>query len=224
MSHKTIHYINVNHRQFDDSLVRQSDLDDDRFVYSQCPVFNHKSSRIFLGISPIDFKLRINRTSNHNYISCSDAKQLEGDDAHINSPRPVSQLRFPRYVFWTHDDNVWFEFNDHPMTALNNNFIAVGGWFNLSNWSRGLSLAITLVDEKKPVIIRKGDPLFRVSFYPPDLNDGIILKQEMDPNKIDHIWEEYSKKQDEGQADKRWKPKLFSQTGESKCPFSFLFK
>jgi hypothetical protein len=224
MSNKTIHYINVNHRQFDDSLVRQSDLDDDRFVYSQCPVFNHKSSRIFLGISPIDFKLRINRTSNHNYISCSDAKQLEGDDAHINSPRPVFQLRFPRYVFWTHDDDVWFEFNDHPMTALNNNFIAVGGWFNLSNWSRGLSLAITLVDEEKPVIIRKGDPLFRVSFYPPDLNDGIILKQEMDPNKIDYIWEEYSKKQDEGQADKRWKPKLFSQTGESKCPFSFLFK
>ena len=121
-------------------------------------------------------------------------------------------------------DNVWFEFNDHPMTALNNNFVAVGGWFNLSNWSRGLSLAITLVDERKPVIIRKGDPLFRVSFYPPDLNDGIVLKQEMDPNKIDYIWKEYSKKQDEGQADKRWKPKLFSQTGESKCPFSFLFK
>ena len=224
MSHTTIHYINVNHRQLDDSLTRQSDLDDDRFVYSQCPVFNHKSSRIFLGISPIDFKLRINRTSTHNHIVCSDAKQLEGDDAHINSPRPVFQLKFPRYVFWTHDDNVWFEFNDHPMTALNNNFVAVGGWFNLSNWSRGLSLAITLVDERKPVIIRKGDPLFRVSFYPPDLNDGIVLKQEMDPNKIDYIWKEYSKKQDEGQADKRWKPKLFSQTGESKCPFSFLFK
>ena len=224
MSHATIHYINVNHRQFDDSLVRQSDLDDDRFVYSQCPVFNHKSSRIFLGISPIDFKLRINRTSTHNHIACSDAKQLEGDDAHINSPRPVFQLKFPRYVFWTHDDNVWFEFNDHPMTALNNNIDAVGGWLNLSKWSRGLSLAITLVDETKPVIIRKGDPLFRVSFYPPDLNDGIVLKQEMDPNKIDYIWKEYSKKQDEGQADKRWKPKLFSQTGESKCPFSFLFK
>ena len=39
MSNKTIHYINVNHRQFDDSLVRQSDLDDERFVYSKCPVY-----------------------------------------------------------------------------------------------------------------------------------------------------------------------------------------
>ena len=225
MSNTTIHYINVNHRQFDDSLVRQSDLDDDRFVYSQCPVFNHKSNRVFVATSPINFKLQvIRKPDGEHIIRSTNASILEGDMDHINSPRPVVQLKFPRFVFWTHDDDVWFEFNDHPMTALNNNFVAVGGWFNLSNWSRGLSLAITLVDETKPVIIRKGDPLFRVSFYPPDLNDGIVLKQEMDPNKIDYIWKEYSKKQDEGQADKRWKPKLFSQTGESKCPFSFLFK
>ena len=189
MSNTTIHYINVNHRQFDDSLVRQSDLDDDRFVYSQCPVFNHKSNRVFVATSPINFKLQvIRRPDGEHLIRSTNASILEGDMDHINSPRPVVQLKFPRFVFWTHDDDVWFEFNDHPMTALNNNFVAVPGWFNLSNWSRGLSLAITLVDEKKPVIIRKGDPLFRVSFYPPDLNDGIVLKQEMDPNKIDYIW------------------------------------
>ena len=225
MSNRTIHYINVNHRQFDDSLVRQSDLDDERFVYSKCPVFKHKSSRTFVGISPINFKLQVMRSPDGiTTIRSTNESILEGDDEHINSPRPVVQLKFPRFVFWSHDDDIWFEFNDHPMTSLNNNFIAVGGWFNLSNWSRGSSLGITIVNPLKPVIIRKGDPLFRVSFYPPDLNDGIVLKQEMDPNKIDYIWKEYSKKQDEGQADKRWKPKLFSQTGESKCPFSFLFK
>ena len=59
MSSTTIHYINANHKRFDDSLVRQSDLDDDRFVYSQCPVYNHKSNRVFVGTSPIDFKLKI---------------------------------------------------------------------------------------------------------------------------------------------------------------------
>ena len=149
---------------------------------------------------------------------------VEGDDQHVNSPRPVVQLKFPRFLFWTNDDDVWFEFNDHPLTSLRNNFIAVGGWFNLSNWSRNLSLAITLVDERKPVIIKKGDPLFRVAFHPPNLNDGIMLAQEKDPQKIDLIYEEYDKKMKEGQDDKRWKPKLFSETGKSKCPFSFLFK
>tara|TARA_B100001094_G_scaffold66335_1_gene62453 strand:- start:30 stop:704 length:675 start_codon:yes stop_codon:yes gene_type:complete len=224
MSSTTIHYINAQHKRFDDSLVRQSDLNDDRFVYSQCPVYNHKTSRVFIGTSPIDFKLKIDRTPTQNIIRCSDATLIEGDDEHVNSPRPVVQLKFPRFLFWTHDDDVWFEFNDHPMTSLRNNFIAVGGWFNLSNWSRNLSLAITLVDERKPVIIKKGDPLFRVSFYPSDLNKGINLSQEKDPTKIDYAWDEYIKKQRTGQQNKTWKPKLFSQTGESKCPFSFLFK
>tara|TARA_B100000965_G_scaffold301482_1_gene260046 strand:- start:227 stop:892 length:666 start_codon:yes stop_codon:yes gene_type:complete len=218
----TIHYVNAQHKRFDDSLVRQSDLDDDRFVYSQCPVYNHKSNRVFIGTSPIDFELEIDRTQ--NIIRCSDDTLIEGDDEHFNSPRPVVQLTFPRFLFWTHDDDVWLEFNDHPMTSLRNNFIALGGWFNLSNWSRNSSLAITLVDERKPVIIKKGDPLFRVSFYPSDLNKQINLSQEKDPTKIDYAWDEYIKKQHIGQQDKTWKPKLFSETGESKCPFSFLFK
>ena len=51
-----------------------------------------------------------------------------------------------------------------------------------------------------------------------------MLAQEKDPQKIDLIYEKYDKKMKEGQADKRWKPKLFSETGKSKCPFSFLFK
>ena len=88
MSSTTIHYINANHKRFDDSLVRQSDLDDDRFVYSQCPVYNHKSNRVFVGTSPIDFKLKIDRTPNQNIIRCSDSRLVEGDDQHVNSPLP----------------------------------------------------------------------------------------------------------------------------------------
>ena len=100
MSSKTIHYINVNHKQFDDSLVRQSDLDDDRFVYSKCPVFKHKSSRTFIGISPIDFKLQVMKSPDGiTTIRSTNQAILEGDDKHINSPRPVIQLKFPRFVF-----------------------------------------------------------------------------------------------------------------------------
>ena len=216
----TIHYVSVFNNE--DTLIPQSDLIDSRYVQNKCPVYNHKQSRTFVATSPIDFSLSIDRSNNK--ISCSRPELLEYDDDHINSPKPVFQLVFPKFLFYTEDDNIWFEFNDHPMTALKNNFIAVGGWFNLSNWSRNLSLAITLVDERKPVIIKKGDPLFRVSFYPSDLNNGINLSQEKDPTKIDYAWDEYIKKQTIGQQNKTWKPKLFSETGKSKCPFSFLFK
>ena len=212
----TIHYVSVFNKE--DTLIPQSDLIDSGYVQSKCPVYNHKQSRTFVATSPIDFSLSIDRSNNK--ISCSRPELLEYDDEHINSPKPVIQLVFPKFLFYTEDDNIWFEFNDHPMTALNNNFIAISGWFNLSNWSRTSSTAITLVDEKRCVIIEKGDPLFRVSFYPPNLDDSIILKKETDTEVVRQWVDAHSKKSEED-----WRPRLFSKTkSESKCPFSFLFK
>ena len=212
----TIHYVSVFNKE--DTLIPQSDIIDSGYVQNKCPVYNHKQSRTFVATSPIDFTLSIDRSNNK--ISCSRPELLEYDDEHINSPKPVIQLVFPKFLFYTEDDNIWFEFNDHPMTALNNNFIAISGWFNLSNWSRTSSTAITLVNEKRCVIIKKGDPLFRVSFYPPNLDDSIILKKETNTEVI-HQWvDAHSKKSEED-----WRPRLFSKTKtESKCPFSFLFK
>ena len=212
----TIHYVSVFNKE--DTLIPQSDLIDSGYVQNKCPVYNHKQSRTFVATSPIDFSLSIDRSNNK--ISCSRPELLEYDDEHINSPKPVIQLVFPKFLFYTEDDNVWFEFNDHPMTALKNNFIAIGGWFNLSNWSRASSTAITLVNEKKSVIIEKGDPLFRVSFYPPNLDDSIILKKETNTEVVNQWVEAHEKKTEED-----WRPRLFSKTKtESKCPFSFLFK
>ena len=212
----TIHYVSVFNKE--DTLIPQSDIIDSGYVQNKCPVHNHKQSRTFVATSPIDFSLSVDR--GNNKISCSRPELLEYDDEHIQSPKPVIQLVFPKFLFYTKDDNIWFEFNDHPMTALNNNFIAISGWFNLSNWSRTSSTAITLVDEKRCVIIKKGDPLFRVSFYPPNLDDSIILKKEIDTEVIQQWVDAHSEKSEED-----WRPRLFSKTKtESKCPFSFLFK
>ena len=212
----TIHYVSVFNKE--DTLIPQSDLIDLEYAQTKCPVHNHKQSRTFVATSPIDFSLSIDRSNNK--ISCSRPELLEYDDEHINSPKPVFQLVFPKFLFYTEDDNIWFEFNDHPMTALNNNFIAISGWFNLSNWSRASSTAITLVDEKRCVIIEKGDPLFRVSFYPPNLDDSIVLKKETNTEVVNQWVEAHSKI-----TEQDWRPRLFSKTKtESKCPFSFLFK
>ena len=212
----TIHYVSVFNKE--DTLTPQSDLIDLEYAQTKCPVHNHKQSRTFVATSPIDFSLSIDRSNDK--ISCSRPELLEYDNDHINSPKPVFQLVFPKFLFYTEDDNVWFEFNDHPMTALKNNFIAISGWFNLSNWSRASSTAITLVDEKRCVIIEKGDPLFRVSFYPPNLDDSIVLKKETNTEVVNQWVEAHSKI-----TEQDWRPRLFSKTKtESKCPFSFLFK
>ena len=219
MSNQTIHYASLIYAN--DVLTRQSELVSEFYVQTLCPVFNHKTNRVFIGHSSRDFSFKVDRTEDHNYLTCPEQELLEFDDEHLNSPNPVVQIKFPKFLFWTYEDDIWFEFNDHPMTSYTNNFIAIGGWFNLSNWARTNSLAITLVDETKPVIIKKGDPLFRMSFHSSNPDDGIILKKESDPEKVKEVFNKYSA----NKSDREWQSKIFSKTdSSSKCPVSFLFK
>ncbi len=220
---KTIHYADV--YKLGSKLVRTSDIIEKGYVYQQCPAFTHKNERTFVGYSPIELVFSIERTSNGPLLSIKDNSMIQFidiDDQHINSPMPVFQLYIPKFLFWTHDDDVWIEQNDHPMTSLNNNIVGVPAWFNLSNWSRTISVAFTLVNERKPVIIRKGDPLFRISFYSNNLDDDIILKQEEYSEEYKQSVETdlYARRDVKG-----YKHKLFDQTNKvGKCPFSFLFK
>ena len=221
MSNKKIYYVGVDTPG--DCLIKEK-LDEE-YIHSQCPVVHHKNDRTFVVYSPIDFEVKVDRTSEGVNVRCDDQSLLHYEEDYLTTSKPVLQLKFPIFLFWTEEDNVWFEFDAHPMTSYSNNFIAVGGWFNLSNWSRESSLAMTIVDETKPVVIKKGDPVCRIRFYPPDLDDGIILKEEKNFKVIEEIKSRYEEKQRMAWNDKNWKGKLFSETTkESKCPVSFLFK
>ena len=199
---------------------------DERYVHSKCPVVHHKNNRVFVAHSPVNFEAKVDRNSEGNFVTTNREDLLQFDENYFTAPKPVLQLKSPMFMFYTEEDNVWFEFDAHPMTSLSNNFIAVGGWFNLSNWSRASSLAMTVVDETKPVIIKKGDPVCKIRFYPTDnLDDGVVLREQRDPKLIEKIKSVYAKKQRKGWDDKNWKGKLFSKTEkESKCPVSFLFR
>ena len=80
------------------------------------------------------------------------------------------QLSVPRLIFWTKSKNIWVEQRAHPHTILNN-FIGIGGWFNLSTWKRGINVSFDILDDKKPVNIKRGDILYELCFYSNDLND-----------------------------------------------------
>ena len=219
MANVKIYYLDLHQDYYGEQILyRERDLYDENYVYTQCPVFNHKSNRTFVGFSPIDYTIKVDRQNKR--VIVDNPERVHCDDKHLFSPNPVIQLSFPKFLFWTEESNIWFEYKDHPMTSLNNNFIGIGGWFNLSNWPRSMSNAFTVVDEEKSVIIKKGDPLFRVCFYPPDLNSGVILKKISDPNKVNKILEQYHSKD---KTKSNWKTKIFSKTGIKTCPFKFLY-
>ena len=219
---KTIYYADV--YSLNSKLIKQSSLINSKYVYQKCPAFVHKNERIFVGTSPVDLDFSIERTPEGPLMQISDMSKtdyIDIDNEHIYSPQPVFQLYIPKFLFWTEDDDIWIEQNDHPMTSLNNNIIAVPAWFNLSNWSRTVSVAFTIVNEHKPVIIKKGDPLFRISFYSDNLNDNFKLEEKKYRNEYKDVVENhlYQRRESDG-----YKTKLFSKTSKTgKCPFSFLF-
>ena len=62
-------------------LIRESEFMDQEYVYSKCPVHIHKQNRVFIGLSPIDFSLRVNRnTGGLHQIICDDPNLITWDD------------------------------------------------------------------------------------------------------------------------------------------------
>ena len=205
-----------------DLLVREYNSVDKTQKYNQCPVFKHKKNRTFVGYSPIDFKLGFDNgamwTTDEDLI-----KDINVVDPHVIAERKVNadnpselvfQLDICNFAFWTDEPDVWMDYSSHPLTSLQNNYTVVEGWFNLSNWSRETSLATRIVDRTKPLVIKKGDPLFRVTFLSPDLNRGVFLKERKGKLSEVQFRLSESKNYEEGN-------KLFSKT-PNKCPFPFL--
>ena len=180
---------------FDEIDIEKESLEQHKkYDYYECPVWKHHINRIFIVKSPVDFELKFNKTEKYliEYkIGNEETKTINFKTDNIEffacslsdlmNKNPVIQVEFTNTYFWTSSElkYVWFEFLDHPMTALKNNFIPICGWFNIANHPRGTSLAIKVIDVDKPVSIKKGDPLYRVRFYTDDLNDmPVLIKKE----------------------------------------------
>jgi len=178
-----VHYCPLKPPEIDGyDIVRE--VETEYHTYQECPVWKHKFNRTFVVNSPIHFSIFVQNGKlvydipKHFPVVISDATELE-------SNHPIIQLKFPLYYFWTDADNLWFEMLDHPMSSLNNNMYVIGGWWNLADYPRSISVAIKIVDNNKPVIIEKGDPLYRVRFYSNNLNDGFkLIKNEYIPPNI----------------------------------------
>lgn len=208
-------------------LTPWTDSVDKNVIYTQCPVWNHRNRRNYIVRAPIDFSFRYHRNAPpEQRLEIIKLNRDVGDyiliQENFDYNEPVFQYRFPTILFWTNNRNVWVESKPHPYTSANNNFISIGGWWNLTKWNRPVNLAIQMVDENKPVVIRRGDPLFEVSFYNQhNLNDEIKLVRELEiPDKI---WNEQHRNSNVKKYLKMMNPRhLFTDQPKSKCPFAFL--
>ena len=196
-------------------------------VYSECPSWKHKASRTFLIRSPVNIGLFVD-VENENISSNLDewhfdqyiSKTFEQEEW-STSERKTIQLSVPRFLFWTNHKNVWVEVRPHYRTAIDNNFIAINAWFNMSSWVRPVHCAFDIIDTSKNVTIRRGDPLMEVCFYSDNLDSGILLKKSEPPDDILKRIEQNATLKDHI---KKFSNNLIFKQQKSKCPFHHLWK
>jgi hypothetical protein len=201
-------------------------------LYYDCPAWSHKAKRTFVVRSPMDFHFQLTpiRTENGTeyYLRSSSIPQhlyskiVVLDKDWYGEKEVTIQLCIPQIFFWTNHKKIWMEVRSCNTTASKNNFYAIGGWFCVSAWSRPASFAFNIVDREKPIIIKRGDPLYEVCFYSQDPNDNFILKKETPSKKVYDDWmERMSLKHFQRNLSVKY---MFGQKEkESKCPFAFLW-
>lgn len=203
------------------------------YLYSQCPVWGHRFDRTFVGYSPIDFEIDFSDLENGilHYVINEEFKevQINGeeysceffsfDTSDLMQENPVIQVTFISSFIWTNfeQEYLWFEFLDHPMTSYDNNFIAIGGWYNIANHPRNTTLALKVIDTEKTVKILKDDPLYRIRFYTNNLNDKPVFIKTKPPKN----WNEaMDKRRNILSEDKKFMNQiLFDKNIRKQCPF-----
>ena len=188
-------------------------------MYYECPAWSHKTSRTYNILCPVDMDYTI--LDDGRIVSRSLPQTLLDNFVAPNSSAETLQVHLPRFLFWTNHKNLWMESKPYPYTASTNNLVSVGGWWNLSAWTRPLSFAFDVVDPTKPVVINRGDPVLQVCFYSKNLNDSFeLIKKQPPPSLVKETYKRTLVKN----FLLRHTNQLIFKDQPSKCPFYFLFK
>jgi hypothetical protein len=215
-----------------DYKIKNLNAEERNSNYYRCPSWKHKATRIFIVKSPIDITLHVDIDKQELHSPNLNQEQFDDyctptfmSDNWCKNDRVTIQLSVPRFIFWTNKRNIWIESRPFFKTSLQNNLTSIPGWFKISDWNRPIATSFDIVDLEKPVIIKRGDPLFEISFYSRNLDDGIIL------NRKKSIPDEIVNNVNKTLSVKKYFPKfigkyLFKEEKEDevKCPFNFLWK
>ena len=201
-------------------LKSVSDTIDTNYIYTDCPVWSHKAKRTYVMRSPMDFEFSIGEYD-VNPINCPTRDFIHLDDG-WNNLNPVIQTSMPVLFAWTKHKNIWVDIEPSPYTALKNNFITIGGQWNLSRWNRPISFGMQAVDTRKSVRVKRGDPIYYVTFRSSDLNEKFSLVRE------DHVPNEVFRRSIQNTGIKKLFPgmssKFLFEKQENKCPFKFMWR
>lgn len=208
-------------------------------LYIKCPAFTDYYKNCFLVRAPFDIDIEVKKNNEGiKYFSLKNSTQefcnsYIVDRNKINSLFSMMSIEWG-YVFYS-EKSVFIEqipaiLHMHEADFLKN-IMLIQGTFDISKWYRPLHYAFEIIDDTKPIVIKRGDPLFYVRFR---TDDKINLVYDIDNVYADKVTracgfvkrnfiQNTMEKNYEIASNliKNLRSKIFR---KSKCPFGFLHK
>lgn len=138
--------------------------------YLKCPSFQNYYHNTFLIRCPVDLTIFIQ--TNPDGSKSIGLKEFDQQffDTHIhprfnqNSTNSMLSIDF-LYLFYS-EESVILEQSSAAMesTAFVKNTVQVPGEYDISKWIRAMGCAFEIIDDTKPIELKRGDPLYYVKF------------------------------------------------------------
>jgi hypothetical protein len=218
-------------------------ISDDRnkkSIFLKCPAFQDFYKNTFLIRSPTDLHISLKRNLHTGDLEVTEHlhDQRFFDEYFTirfeNLDFPVLSLEFPHVFYSDESINIEQTAADMHNNEFLNNITVINGKFDISKWIRPINFAFEIIDENKPLIIKKGDPLYYIKFLTekkinfiqfydydditkyisPVISDCLSLKLFSSGNTMEKNYKLASHRIES------FKKKIFPK--KSKCPFKFF--
>lgn len=149
-------------------------------TFKMCPAVNNHVNKFWVIKSPCDLTLNYDRNKkicniNQNQAFYNAFVHFRFDEFK-DTDYAVCSIMF-MYMFVA-DEPVWMEV--YPAFMHENsveNIRVVPGGFDIYNWQRPIDFTFEILDDTKPVEIKRGQPLFYVKFNSKKINDDFKLQR-----------------------------------------------
>jgi len=178
---KEVYYINQNPRPYLQYLFEKRGTEDE---FTTCPAFLDYFKNTYVITAPFDFTIDYTK-GKLVFTDCTPEQQLylkscslDRTQKNIKNYLPVISCA-PSYIVYS-DSSVMMEVSQLHFTDSDCNFHYVPGMYDISKWIRPIDLTFEIKDPLKPLVFKRGDPLFLIRFIPQDRTKVEMIRVEED--------------------------------------------
>jgi hypothetical protein len=161
-------------------------IDNRESAYLNCPAFTDFFKNVFVIQSPIDIAIDFNKEQDNVTITGEKGVDQDFFNTYVQTrgeqigkfDKFLMTCTFLQLIFYSKEPVIIEYMPSFTLYKKNINYNLIPGQFRIDKWIRPLDFTFEFIDQSKPIIIKRGDPLFTLRFNSLT-NDKIELEREL---------------------------------------------